>query len=83
MENTLESFEYFVNEDAGKENLRKVFSGLYANYSHTIISNALQDNDLMQIPDTAANELFYLSQLIKILEGDYFIPGRDLTKSEA
>ncbi len=73
MENTLKALEIFINKEVGQDELRKVFSKLYYNYSRMMISNVLKTDDHTQIPENADDELYFLNRLIQILDGDFEI----------
>lgn len=66
-----EAFVDLLGEGIDRDYLRKLLSGLYVNYSRVIIQNALEKEDSIQIPVEAAEELYWLNQLVQILDGNY------------
>lgn len=73
-----EAFADLVGSEGDRNELRKLLSGLHANYSRILITTALEKESSIVIPVEAGEELYFLNQLVRVLDGTYqfnYIPG--------
>lgn len=61
-------FTKLITLDIEPAYLHKAFSNLYINYTRLLIKSAINDTDNVFIDKSTDTELYYLSEIMKVLE---------------